>query len=202
MHCTYSIYDLHYNGCSQLIFFFFFSTRPLPSYFVTNDETSVLLLFSLLSMYCSTAFFEKIGSVTISVSLLLKWMKSVKSGSLLGLLHKVKTFLDHLYLALPGNFNSNLHMTYIMCIQHIPILKMDSIFKLHQEFLEFLICFSITSFDLWLIFDFLFISRYVSVRVTISLIEQLFGSFKSNVRRQLNAIFCHFSCITCCILNQ
>ena len=87
----------------------FSSTCTLPSSFVANDETLVLL-FGFLSIYYSNTTFEKIESLTISVSSLTKWMKSVKSGSLLCLLHMVKTFLDHLSLPVPVNFYSNMHI--------------------------------------------------------------------------------------------
>ena len=88
----------------------FSSTCTLSSSYVVNNETLVLLLFGFLLIYCSTASFEKIGSLTISVSSLTKLLKSVKSGSLLCLLLIVKAFLDHLPLAVPGNFDSNMHI--------------------------------------------------------------------------------------------
>ena len=94
MYCTYLIYDLLYNRCK----------------FVSNYETLVLLLFGLLSIYCSTSTVEKIGSLTISVSSLTNWIKSIKLDSLSCLLRIVKTFLNHLSLEVPGNFDSNMHI--------------------------------------------------------------------------------------------
>ena len=85
----------------------FSSTCTWPVSFLANYETLLLLLFGFLSMYCSTACFEDIGLVTI-VTLFTKWIKSVKSGSLLYLLCIVKTFLDHLSLTLPDNLDSNM----------------------------------------------------------------------------------------------
>ena len=93
MHYNYLIYDLHCNRYND-----FSSTCTLPSFCVANDKTLAFLLFGFLSMYYSTASFENIGSLTINF----------KSGFLLCSLRIFKIFLDHLFLALPCNFNSNI----------------------------------------------------------------------------------------------
>ena len=77
---------------------------------VANAYMLFLLWFSLFSKYSSTAAFENNGSLAISVSLSTNFMKHKSSGSLLWFCLIVSTFLDHLSLALPGNFDNSIHM--------------------------------------------------------------------------------------------
>ena len=167
----------------------------MPSFFVANDEFLFFLLFHFLYMYHSTASLGKIGSLTMSISLLIKWMKLVKPGSLLCLLCIVKAFLNHLSLALPGNLTVKCTQCQVYSTHSSSGNGQYSSLWLHQEVLESLIWISIASFDLSLCL----ISFY---RVIISLSKQLFCSFKSSLSWQQNAIFCNFLSITCCILNQ
>ena len=67
------------------------------------------LWFGLFCKYSSTAAIENNGLLTISVSLSTNFMKSESSVSLWFRLF-VSTFLDHLSLALPGNFDNIMHM--------------------------------------------------------------------------------------------
>ena len=71
------------------------------------------------------------------------WLAGCKSGFLLCSLQIFKIFLDHLFLALPCNFNSN-----ICIMSDVSNILMANIFKLHQEVLEFLTCINIASLDL------------------------------------------------------
>ena len=64
--------------------------------------------FSEVWTYSSTASFEKIGSLTKVVSSCTKLAKSDKHGSLPKLLLTTCTFLFHLSLRLPGNFQTRM----------------------------------------------------------------------------------------------
>ena len=76
---------------------------------VPNADILFLLWFSLFSNYPSTAAIENNGSLTVSVSLSTTLMESESSDSLWFCLF-VSTFLHHLSLALPGNFDNIIHM--------------------------------------------------------------------------------------------
>ena len=147
MHYNYLIYDLHCNRCND-----FSSTCTLPSFCVVNDETLVFLLFGFLYMYCSTASFENIGSLTIN------FKSGFKSGFLLCSLRIFKIFLDHLFLALPCNCNSN-----ICIMSGVSNTLMANIFQASPR--------SSGISDI----------HQHSVRFTISLSEQLPSSFKSSL---------------------
>ena len=73
----------------------------LISYFFCSSVFST----STHHKYSSTTAFENNGSLTIRFSLSTNFMKSESLSSLLWFFLIVSTFLDHLSLALPGNFD-------------------------------------------------------------------------------------------------
>ena len=77
---------------------------------VANADILFVLWFGLFSKYSSAAAFENNGLLTINISLSTNFMKSERSGSFLWFHLIVSTFLDHLSLALPGNFDNSIHM--------------------------------------------------------------------------------------------
>ena len=74
-----------------------------------NADILFLLWFSLFSKYSFTAALENNELLTISVSLSTNFMNFESSGSLLWFYLIVRTFLDHLSLALPGNFDNSIY---------------------------------------------------------------------------------------------
>ena len=111
---------------------------------VANADILFLLWFGIFSKYSSIATFENNGSLTISVSLSTNFMKSKSLGSLLWFCLIFSTFLGHLSLELPGNFDNSLHMMS-------GVLKTFQLYKcpIFSHFIKMFWNLWYARFDLW-----------------------------------------------------
>ena len=147
---------------------------------------ATLLDFVFFSMYCSTASLENTGSLTIRFSSFTKSMKLASSGFFPCFPLISRTLLDPLSLVPPGSLDKHTHNFRSV---NISCLQLCNILTFKQEVMKLSICFSISWFNLWPLFDLFEISCNYSVWISIQLMHHLLCIFMSFLWRKLHAIF-------------
>ena len=104
---------------------------------VANADILFLLWLDLFSKYSSTADFKNSRSLTTSVSLLINFMKSQSSTSLLWFHLIISTSLDPLSLALISSTYSIKACRYLMCQKHSNFIDAQYFHILSKRFEAF-----------------------------------------------------------------